>query len=61
MLKRQEVSLLVSSLLSVSVRSAITKELSPYVRIIEQLEVCGTIYQTSIYDLLESVLGAKGC
>ena len=56
---RQLVSLLVGVVHFVAVRTAITKKGSPTVRIYNNFDVGGTIHQTSMYGLLESVLGAK--
>ena len=44
----------------VAIRATITKTLAPYVRIIKDFDVCGTIHYSPIYGILESVLGAKG-
>ena len=52
--------LLVGAVHFVVVKAAITKTLAPYVCIIKNFDVCGTIHQTSMYGILESVLGAKG-
>ena len=60
MLIRQEVLLLVGAMHFVAVRAAMTKQLASYVRIHKKFVVCGTIHQTPMYGLLESVLGAKG-
>ena len=59
MLTRQLVLLLVGAVHYVAVRAAITKMSAPYIRIIKNFDVCGTIHQTPIYGILESVLGAK--
>ena len=56
MMTRQKVLLSVSSVYFVVVRATITKNLAPYVCIIKKFEVCGTIHQTSMYRLLESIL-----
>ena len=60
MLTRQLVLLLVGAVHYVAVRVAITKMSVPYMRIIKNFAVCGIIYQTPMYGLLESVLDAKG-
>ena len=60
MLTRQLVLLLVGAVHYVAVRATITKTSAPYMRIIKIFDVCGTIHQTPMYELLESVLGAKG-
>ena len=60
MLTRQLVLLLVGAVHYVAVRAAITKTSRPYMRIIKNFDVCGTIHQTPMYGFLESVLGAKG-
>ena len=52
--------LLVGAVHFVAVRAAITKQLEPYVRIINVFDICGTVHRTPIYGILESVLGAKG-
>ena len=59
MLTRQLVLLLLGAVHYVVVRAAINKTLASYVRIIKNSDVCGTIHQTRMYRLLESVLGAK--
>lgn len=59
MLERQEVLLLTSVVHFVVVKAVITKMLAPYVRIINNSDVCSTIDQTSMYELSESILGAK--
>ena len=41
------------------VRAAITKTLAPYECIVKNSDVGGTIYQTPMYKLLESILGTK--
>ena len=51
--------LLVGAMHFLAVRAPITKWLAPYVHIIQNFDVCGTIHQTTIYRLLESVLGAQ--
>ena len=56
---RQLVLLLVGAMHYVVVRAAITKTSAPSMRIIKNFGVCGTIHQTPMYRLLESVLGAK--
>ena len=62
MLTRQLVLLLICAVHSVAVRFAIIKTSAPNMRIIKNFDVCGTIHQTPMYGLLESVLGAKrGC
>ena len=43
----------------VMVKAAITKMLAPFVRTIKIFDVGGTIHQTPMYRLLESVLGTK--
>ena len=60
MLTRQLVLLLVGATHFIAVRAAITKTLAPYVHIIKYFDVGGTIHQTPMYRLLESVLGIKG-
>ena len=60
MLTRQADLLLVGAMHYVAVRAAITKTLAPYMQIIKVFDVCGTIHQTPMYVLLETVLGAKG-
>ena len=60
MLTRQLGLLLVGVVHFVAVRATITKTMAPYMQIIKILDVCGTIHQTPMYGLLESVLGAKG-
>ena len=59
MLTMQLVLLLVAAMHYLAVRAAITKMLAPYVRIIKNFDVCGTIHQTPMFVLLESVLGTK--
>ena len=59
MLTRQLVLLLVGAFFFVAVRDAITKTLAPYMRNIKDFDVGGTIYQTPMYGLWESVLCAK--
>ena len=56
---RRKVLLLVGVVHLVVVRTAITKMLVPYVRIIKIFYVCCTIYQMPMYGLLESVFGVK--
>ena len=51
--------LLVGAMHFVVVRAAITKKMSPNVRIIKEFDFSGTIHQFCIYGLLESVLGAN--
>ena len=60
MLIRELVLLLVGVVHYVAVRTAITKMLAPYMWIIKKFDVFGTIHQTPMYKLLESVVGAKG-
>ena len=55
----QLVLLLVGAMHSAAVRAAITKILEPYVCISTNLDVGGTIHETPMYRLLESILGAK--
>ena len=52
--------LLVGAVHFVVVRTAITKKGSPNVHIIKIFNVGGTIHQTPMYGLLESVFGANG-
>ena len=59
MLTRQLFLLLVGVVHYVAVWAAITKTLAPYMRIIKNFDVCGTIHQTPMYRLLESALGTK--
>ena len=60
MLTRQEVLLLVGAMHFVAVVAAIHQKVAPNMRIIKNFDVCGTIHQTPMYLLLESVLGTKG-
>ena len=60
MLTRQLVLLLVGAVHYVAVRTAITKTSAPYMWIIKNSGVCGTIHQTPMYGFLEFVFGAKG-
>ena len=60
MLARQEALLLIGVVHFMVIRAAITKTLAPYVHIIKNFDVCNTIHQNSMYELLESVLSVKG-
>ena len=60
MLTRQLVLLLVGAMHFVAVRAAITKTLAPYMCIIRNFDVCGTIHQTPMYGLLSPYLAQKG-
>ena len=59
MLMRQIALLLVGAMYFVAVRTAITKKVSPNMRIIKNFDVGGTIHQLCMYRLLGSVLGAN--
>ena len=59
MLTRQVVLLLFPAVNLVAVRAAITKTFALYVGIIKDSDVGATIYQASMYRLLESILGAS--
>ena len=59
MLTRQIALLLVGAMHFVAVRAAITKKVSPTMRIIKNFYVGGIIHQFCMYGLLESVLGAN--
>ena len=59
MLTRQLVLLLLGAMHFVAVRATIIKTLAPYMWIIKDFHVCGTIHQALMYRLLESVLSTK--
>ena len=58
MLTRQIVLLLVGAMHFVVVRAAIIKQLASYMHIIKIFDVGGTIHQTLMYGLVESVVAA---